>query len=800
MLDQFRTQKIEWNRANNQIYDRVEANSGDSNGRNLFVQILNGGMVEDLTGAVLSLAWNKRTEQGLEAFEEVDAKKGQFRLFYPTGMLVNHGVLQASLVLVDVTGRIESKPFDIIVHKGTVDDEAVESDNKFTALTTALVKVSQVQAEFDDLYAEKSQMMDTLHDDKKADMEALEQDYANRSNTLETTYAPRLTGVEGEIDVARGGAQTLGKRLDSDKAEVSAQLAQKANQSDLAREITNRTNAIANEKTERLSEIAVERARIDSFNTLTEGSTTGDAELMDARIGADGITYASAGDAVRGQVGALKGDIGYLQNILLYTADVLSLSTAVYNTSVIGGVATLESSTNFKGQIVPVKKDDVFYITGNGGSSYRLWAFTDESEVVLENAIVSTTAIDLEIVAPEDGFLYVHFNNSYDAELYKVINKIDNIGDISNRTYSVFKPSQYVYDAQTIGSVVGNQAYSPNYYGQIVPVKKDEVFYITGVGGSAYRLWAFTDEYGTVINNAPYSAEETNKRLGAKQDGFLYLTYRKNNPMALYKELSYVDFIDSYIQDSFKNANGDNCLHGKKYIAAGDSYTEWSDATYIDGRYAGETVTYDREIRLRNNMNGVNAGLSGTTMALAKESEPNKAEFDTNAFSNTRYLEIPEDTDILTIAFGINDSSVCDVGEIGDVENTTFYGAWDKVLKYYAEYRPEMKVGIICFQRNNNAYYQAVLDIAEYYGVPLLDFYGDKNIPMYVDGKAYPVNATIKDLRKSYWGGHKNTEEREESFRGKTYRTIISDGKPGHPGYRAHIDESTIIESFLRSL
>lgn len=228
MLDQFRTQKLEWNRANNQIYDRVEANSGDSNGRTLFVQILNDGMVEDLTGAVLSLAWKKGIEQGLEAFEEVDAKKGQFRLFYPTGMLENHGVLQASLVLVDVTGRIESKPFDIIVHKGTVDDEAVESDNKFTALTTALVKVSQVQAEFDGLYADKSQMMDTLHDDKKADMETLEADYSNRANTLETTYAPRLTEAESEIDMARGGAQTLGERLDSEKAEVTAQLAQKA--------------------------------------------------------------------------------------------------------------------------------------------------------------------------------------------------------------------------------------------------------------------------------------------------------------------------------------------------------------------------------------------------------------------------------------------------------------------------------------------------------------------------------------------------------------------------------------------
>lgn len=235
MLDQFRAQKIEWNRANNQIYDRVEANSGDSNGRTLFVQILNGGMVEDLTGAVLSLAWNKGTVQGLEAFDEVDAKKGQFRLFYPTGMLVNHGVLQASLVLVDVTGRIESKPFDIIVHKGTVDDEAVESDNKFTALTTALIRVSQVQAEFDGLYADKSLMMDTLkveksnemdqlkagksteldqlkadktteldqlYNDKNQALTGLETEFADKAEVLEQTYAPRLTGVEsGLVDL-----------------------------------------------------------------------------------------------------------------------------------------------------------------------------------------------------------------------------------------------------------------------------------------------------------------------------------------------------------------------------------------------------------------------------------------------------------------------------------------------------------------------------------------------------------------------------------------------------------------------
>lgn len=229
--------------------------------------------------------------------------------------------------------------------------------------------------------------------------------------------------------------------------------------------------------------------------------------------------------------------------------------------------------------------------------------------------------------------------------------------------------------------------------------------------------------------------------------------------------------IDSnYIDYSplIETATKTDYLYGKKLVACGDSITDAWNGEAGSGYYE----SYAEITAKRHGMIFAKNAVSGSTMAYNADGN---SPISTNAFSNTRYLNLPE-FDYLTIWFGWNDHAYSEVGTIEDTDNTTFYGAYKIVLEHLITNNPTKKIGLVVpygiKSTKMEAIAQAVRDISKMYGVPCLD---------------------LRDYNEcsGFWGTDNDVQLAKRAA--LTYDTT-------HPNQVGHEYLSTMYENFIKRL
>ena len=290
-------------------------------------------------------------------------------------------------------------------------------------------------------------------------------------------------------------------RLYAQNAEGSAQQAA-ASAEDAAGVVAPLTQALNTQG----QQISVLESRMDTFASLTEGSTTGDAELQDIRVAADGTVYPTAGDAVRGQVSQLTAAC----------FETISYKYAPGYLTITGYVSPATSSLEYVSEMIPVlpgftfniqlsrpetapiwiaycEYDSDFRLVGNrnvvtAAASNTLWSYT--------LTVSNINAKYLRISYQSHGSILAVIKRGVRNDLYALTNHFENIAG-------------YVYNATAFKA--GN--------GTINSVSADGIPSVD----SSYRYRVYT-KYPAISKNTVLTAN----------DGFRFYLYTKNVGQASY--------------------------------------------------------------------------------------------------------------------------------------------------------------------------------------------------------------------------------------------------------------------------
>jgi len=538
---------------------------------------------------------------------------------------------------------------------------------------------------------------------------------------------------------------------------------------------------------EELGNIAKEqktlKSRMDEFASLPDGSTAGDAELTDIRVGADGMTYASAGEAVRTQITNINEDLSEFKSDI-YQANLLKLQPKVeyLGNYTIGSNGALTANSGYDAYSVAmnglssvvVSKANIYgYFNGSLEitDTYRPYTTDGTRHFDAADAELTTDAEYIVCVNTVASGVVTARNADNTETVQESIDRLENdareIDDVIGPVFVPYNLSQAIKIANN--RIRFDKKIEENglidYYK--IPVKKRDIYRITNIVRTQSCLYCFFDSddnitYAYPSTNQPNENVLTTEIVTIPTDvvylGINDLTRWQNVSPIVEKQVK--QLVDEAIPSNIQRSP----LEGLYLVTAGDSITIGHGIEDSESMTDDERPTYGKLAADYYGTRYHNIGMSGRTMADIKVNGVTR-----NGFAVDRYQLVPENTDILTIWFGWNDCahgansmrdnyclaeydnlySACTaeqqaeadthdwetafVGAINSTDKTTWAGAWNFVLEYFTVTKPIEHLGVIIpflpLGSFATSMREMLINICKNYGVSYIDAANPNEIP-----------------------------------------------------------------------
>jgi len=231
------------------------------------------------------------------------------------------------------------------------------------------------------------------------------------------------------------------------------------------------------------------------------------------------------------------------------------------------------------------------------------------------------------------------------------------------------------------------------------------------------------------------------------------------------------------LDEEVRLLNSADVLYGKKYVAIGDSYTQYGHLP---------DQTYPHFIAGRNRMRLDNIARSGSRTYAPVDADRANNIYIWSDLSNAQSIfSSVKDADYVTIALGNNDRNDAQyIGNPTDSGRETYCGAWNNLLSVVLSAAPAAKIGIIVcdgLTNHKDNVRNAIISAATSWGIPYLDIGKDPSIGMMLGATG------VRGYMNPY-----ALQTRQQAFCQPT--------QTDHPGLEGHRFGSTIIEHFMRSL